>query len=137
MIGPKLDLLDDRRCAFARFCHRDAGNVWDLVDRSDDAVYYEEAIKAATDCPAGRLVVEDKQGHAIEPDFSPSIEVLQDPERGVSGPLYVKGYVPLQSADGSMYEPRNRITLCRCGLSRNKPFCDATHVSYQYRDDEV
>ena len=32
-------------------------------------------------------------------------------------------------ADGTTYEVRNRVTLCRCGASQNKPFCDATHAS--------
>ncbi|MEA4816345.1 MAG: CDGSH iron-sulfur domain-containing protein [Lachnospiraceae bacterium] len=33
-----------------------------------------------------------------------------------------------------MYETRNRVVLCRCGKSRNKPFCDAAHVLVRYLD---
>lgn len=134
--GPGLSLLDDERCAYARFCYRDKGNAWELTDRSDDPELREEAIRAACDCPAGRLVALDRDGKPIEPRFEPSIEILQDPEKGVSGPIYVKGYIPVQSADGSTYEVRNRITLCRCGTSRNKPFCDSAHVPGRYRDEE-
>ncbi|TGE34620.1 CDGSH iron-sulfur domain-containing protein [Desulfosporosinus sp. Sb-LF] len=132
--GPNLDLMDDNRCAFARFCHRKEGNVWELTEGSDNPNYREEAIKAASDCPAGRLVAMDKNGEAIEPEYDPSIEILQDPEKGASGPIFVKGNIPIESSDGSTYEVRNRVTLCRCGESRNKPYCDATHVSIKYLD---
>jgi CDGSH-type Zn-finger protein len=39
----------------------------------------------------------------------------------------VTGYVPIERADGQPCEARNRVTLCCCGESRNKPFCDGTH----------
>jgi hypothetical protein len=35
----------------------------------------------------------------------------------------------LESFDGAKYEKRNRVTLCRCGQSKNKPFCDSNHKS--------
>jgi CDGSH-type Zn-finger protein len=134
--GPTLDLFDDNRCAFARFCHQDDGDVWTLTEESDDPKLRKEAIQASTDCPAGRLVHHDKENNyqEIEPELEPSISILQDPERQVSAPLYVKGGIPLVSAEGFTYEQRNRYALCRCGASRNKPFCDASHVSAGYVD---
>lgn len=132
--GPDLDLLDDERCAFARFCHREDGNVWELTEQSDNPKYREEAIKAASDCPAGRLVAVDKTGKMIEPEYEPSIEILQDPQRGVSGPLFVKGNIPIESSEDFTYEVRNRAALCRCGRSTNKPFCDASHVTVRFKD---
>ena len=135
--GPGLSLMDDERCAYARFCHREKGTAWNLVDRSDDPELREEAIRAAVECPAGRLVVLDTEGKEIEPELEPGIEILQDPQKEVSGPIYVKGCIPVESADGTAYEPRNRITLCRCGKSCKKPFCDASHIHYKYKDREV
>lgn len=134
--GPKLDLLDDGRCAFARFCHREEGNVWDLTRNSGDPELKEEAIQAATDCPAGRLVIRDKSGEVIEPEYEPSIEIIQDPERGASGGIFIKGRIPIESSDGNIYEQRNRVVLCRCGKTENNPFCDATHVSIYFSDRE-
>lgn len=133
--GPDLKLMDDNRCAYARFCHREEGNVWELTERSDDPQFRKEAIKAAIDCPTGRLVALDRAGNPIEPHFEPSIEILQDPAEGVSGPVFVKGNIPIESAGGFFYEARNRIALCRCGKSRNKPFCDAAHISVKYVDE--
>jgi len=132
--GPELDLLDDHRCAYARFCHEEDGQVWGLTESSDIPKYREQAIKAASECPAGRLVAYDKTGKAIEPKYEPSIEILQDPEQQASGPIFVKGNIPIEASDGYTYEIRNRVALCRCGKSRNKPFCDATHISIKFSD---
>jgi len=130
--GPGINLLDDNRCAFARFCHREDGNAWELTENSDKPEYRNEAVKAASGCPAGRLVAVDKTGKVIEPDYEPSIEIIQDPEQGTSGGIFVKGSIPIESSDGQLYEIRNRVALCRCGKSKNKPFCDATHVSIKF-----
>ena len=43
--------------------------------------------------------------------------------------MFVHGRIALEAADGTEYERRNRYALCRCGVSRNKPFCDAMHVN--------
>ncbi len=136
--GSDFDLLDNEQlCAFARFCHKPEGDVWTLTDESDDPKCRDDAVKAACDCPAGRLVIWDKKTEvAIEPEYDPSIVIIQDPERLCSGPIWVRGGIPVESSDGSVYEIRNRITLCRCGKSRNKPFCDATHVMIGFNESE-
>jgi len=134
--GPGIALLDDNRCAFARFCHSDKGNTWSLVENSDKPEYREKAIKTASDCPTGRLTAIDKRtGMAIEPEYEPCIEIIQDPEEGVSAGIFVKGNIPIEAADGEIYEIRNRVTLCRCGRSYNKPFCDATHIPIGFSDE--
>jgi CDGSH-type Zn-finger protein len=127
--GPDLVLTDAQElCASARFCHR-AGGVWKLTRDSHDARCKEIAIQEACDCPSGRLVVWNKRtGKPIEPQLEPSISLVEDPEEKVSGPIWVKGGVLLESSDGTKYEIRNRVTLCRCGRSGNKPFCDGSHV---------
>ncbi|MCO1602684.1 hypothetical protein [Desulfosporosinus nitroreducens] len=79
---------------------------------SDNPKYREEAIIAASECLAGRLVAYDKTGKAIEPEYEPSVEILQDPEKEASGPIFVKGNIPIESADGYTYEIRNRVTFC-------------------------
>ena len=69
-----------------------------------------------------------RPGEAIEPDLEKSIVVIEYPPRGEHGPLWVRGGIPVVSADGEPYEVRNRVTLCRCGKSENKPFCDGSHI---------
>jgi CDGSH-type Zn-finger protein len=135
--GPSLTMLDaENFCATARFCHR-AGGTWNLTEKSDDPKSKEIAIEEACDCPSGRLVAWDKKTEKqIEPKFEPSISLTEAPYRKISGPLWVKGGVPMQGAGGTEYEVRNRMTLCRCGKSTNKPFCDGTHFPSGFRDGD-
>jgi len=135
--GPGLVLTDVvKLCAIARFCHRD-GDAWALTENSGDPKAKETAIQETMDCPAGRIVAWDKKtGKPIEPAFEPSISVIEDPYKNVSGPLWVKGGVPIESADGTVYEIRNRVTLCRCGNSNNKPFCDGRHIAVCFKDGD-
>ena len=49
--------------------------------------------------------------------------------------LWLRGGIPGAAADGFEYEVRNRVTLCRCGQSQNKPFCDGTHAAIKFRDE--
>ncbi|HXR89437.1 MAG TPA: CDGSH iron-sulfur domain-containing protein, partial [Steroidobacteraceae bacterium] len=85
---------------------------------------------------AGRLVAWDKNtGAPVEPVLPVSIGVVEDPDQQCSGPLWLRGGIEVVSSDGFAYEVRNRVTLCRCGESKNKPFCDGTHIEIGFRDD--
>jgi CDGSH-type Zn-finger protein len=120
-------------CAEARFCDR-AGGLWNLIKKTEDpeirALVEEEAML----CPSGRYTVCDPSDQPKEFDYEPSIVVLEDPHAGVSGPLFVRGRIEVVSETGESYEVRNRVTLCRCGKSKNKPFCDGTHLTSGFRD---
>ena len=135
--GPELELTDkEELCALVRFCHNKKGNVWQLTEDSGDPECKKEAIRQACNCFAGRLVAWDKKtGKPIEPEFEPSVSLVEDPEKQVSGPIWLKGNVELESSDGEKYETRNRVTLCRCGKSENKPFCDGCHIQAGFKDD--
>jgi len=127
--GPTMKLTDQENlCAFARFCDP-KGRIWNLVTQ-DSPEAQEIAKHEAAHCPAGRLVLWDKKtGKAIEPKFEPSLGLIEDTEKKVGGPIWVRGGIPVISADGRTYEIRNRMTLCRCGKSVNKPFCDGNHAA--------
>lgn len=43
------------------------------------------------------------------------------------GPLLVQGQMEVVDAQGNRFETKEQIALCRCGLSKNKPFCDGAH----------
>jgi len=126
--GPTLKLIDAQVfCASARFCHQAEG-IWKLTPKSDKAEARKIAIEEEGNCPSGTLVLWDKKtDKAIEPEFEQSIALVEDPHIGVSGPIWVRGGIPIESANGVPYEIRNRVTLCRCGKSLNKPFCDSSH----------
>lgn len=126
--GPTLKLADVvDLCASARFCHR-AGGIWNLIPKSENPEAKKIAIEETHDCPSGRLNLQDNQTKdMIEEKFEPSIGIIEDPQNGVGGPIWLRGGIPVKSANGKTYEVRNRMTLCRCGKSKNKPFCDSSH----------
>ncbi len=136
--GPDLNLDDDiSLCSSAGFCTK-AGGVRQLTKNSNDPKSKEQAIKEACNCPSGRLVAVDKKtNQAIEPGFKPSVSITEHAAvKKISGPIWVKGNIVVESGDGFIYETRNRVTLCRCGKSKNKPFCDGTHMVISFNDEK-
>jgi CDGSH-type Zn-finger protein len=133
--GPVMSLTDaESLCEFARFCDPH-GQVWNLVNQTDNPAARKHFVREAGDCPSGRLVAWDNaSGRAIEPTYEPSIGLIEDPIKECSGPVWLRGGVQVVGADGFKYEVRNRVTLCRCGASKNKPFCDGAHAAIKFSD---
>lgn len=137
--GPAMSLSDlPALCASARFCHRKQ-DIWKVaaIADADERESIAQAIQNACDCPSGRLIAIDRDtGEPIEPELVPAISVIEIPAARLSGPLWVKGGIPVESADGWQYEARNRVTLCRCGKSGNMPFCDSRHTLIGFNDGD-
>lgn len=126
--GPQLRLTDAHEfCDHSRFCMR-SGGIRNLIEKSDDPEAKQTAIEEAMICPSGRLVLWDKKTEKpFEKEFKPSIVLVRDEQKKCQGPLGVRGGILIESSDGTIYEVRNRVTLCRCGKSENKPYCDGSH----------
>ncbi|MEN8214493.1 MAG: CDGSH iron-sulfur domain-containing protein, partial [Pseudomonadota bacterium] len=137
--GEGLVMKDDRPlCIHAGFCHNKVTDAWRLTKKTDDIQVRIQVIGMIEHCPSGALTYtldetnpqEDATGstvgapaeRAMEPDLAQAIAVIPN------GPLWVTGGVPILRSDGIPLEVRNRVTLCRCGHSKNKPFCDGTHA---------
>ena len=133
--GPSMVLEDaESLCAFARFCDPE-GQVWNLVRQSDQPRAAKLVEHEAGQCPSGRLLARRRAtAQPLEPRFEPSIGLVKDTAQGVSGPIWVRGGIPVVAADGHEYEVRNRVTLCRCGASSNKPYCDGSHAAIHFTD---
>lgn len=126
--GNIIDLYDAKElCAVARFCDTH-GSTWNLVTNGTVPETADIAIEQCENCPSGRLTAVTKDGKLIEPELPQEISVLEDEAAEVHGPLWVKGGITIEDEQGKAYPVRNRVTLCRCGKSRNKPFCDASHM---------
>ena len=134
--GGTLDMTDNPEyCVFARFCHP-AGDAWALTEQSSDPEARRMAIREASMCPGGRLTAWDKSsGKPFEFRFEPSLGLIEDVTIGSSGGLWIRGGIALRRETGKTYEIRNRVVVCRCGQSANKPYCDGTHAAIKWRDN--
>lgn len=117
---------DSRLCWSAGFCGTRTTNIWRLLEESEDPAKQELMRDMIWHCPAGRLILLDAEGNEVEPELPQDVAVLP------GGPLWVRGGIPITGSDGTQWEVSNRVTLCRCGQSANKPFCDGTHASLHF-----
>lgn len=132
--GPAMALTDNEKyCAFARFCDN-GQRIWNEVQMAGSD-HEKLTVWMAHHCPSGRLIAWNLDRQApIETPQPAAISLLEDPGEGCSGPIALSGGIRVESASGRSYEVRNRQTLCRCGQSSNKPFCDGTHASMKFDD---
>lgn len=111
--------FDMKRCIHARNCFLKLPQVFDPAQRpwvqSDNAPAEEIAAMIRT-CPSGALAFRKNGAEEIAPPIN-RIAVLEN------GPLAFHGAVETEGT-----EPETRVTLCRCGLSKNKPYCDYSHI---------
>jgi CDGSH-type Zn-finger protein len=130
--GTGIVVRDDRSvCEHAGFCGNRVTTVWKMLRQgdTDDTVKRSQLIAMVERCPSGALTYRlEADGEDVEPELRTAIGVVDD------GPLFVTGGVRVERADGEPMETRNRITLCRCGGSGNKPLCDGSHKTNGFRD---
>jgi CDGSH-type Zn-finger protein len=131
LAGEGVVMTDDvSLCTHAGHCADRFTDVWEMIRQTSDPAVLVRLQGMIELCPSGRLAhAPTREADPAEPEFEPSIAVIRD------GPLWIRGGIPVESADGTTYEVRNRVTLCRCGHSNNKPFCDGTHKEVGFRDD--
>lgn len=136
--GPGVTVIKDSSlCMLSGFCVLRDTSVSELAYGSIDPVKRDRAIKMVHDCPSSSLICQlpEDPTHNYEPDLPVSIaETIEITSYGpIRAPIWVMGYLPIERSDGVPFLPHNRVTLCTCGLSRNKPLCDGTHRLTQER----
>ena len=109
-----------RICEHASFCANKVTDWYQMLPDTGDTNVRGQVIGMIEHCPSGALVSEI-EGEIIEPDIPRAVSPVED------GPYWVTGKVTIMRSDGIPLETRNRVTLCRCGESKNKPLCDGTH----------
>ena len=129
-LGDGLVMRDDRGlCQHAGFCGTKLTNAWKMTKQTADTAVRSQLIAMVERCPSGALTHRvTADGPDVEPDLAVGIGVVDD------GPLWVTGGVRVVRDDGVPVETRNRMTLCRCGASKNKPLCDGSHASVGFVD---
>jgi CDGSH-type Zn-finger protein/uncharacterized Fe-S cluster protein YjdI len=120
--GRELTLhFEAKRCIHARFCVTGAPQVFLANVKGPwikpDAMPVDALVEIAHACPSGAIRYVRKDGHRDE--FAPPVNLVNVRE---AGPYAVRACIVLNGEPAGF-----RVTLCRCGASKNKPFCDGSH----------
>ncbi len=117
---------DAGRCIHAAECVRGLPTVFDTARRpwiDADGASPDEIAAVIRKCPTGALQFERLDGGEPEiPAARNEITVAPD------GPLYLSGDLELMDAERRVFTRETRAALCRCGASKNKPWCDGSHA---------
>jgi CDGSH-type Zn-finger protein/uncharacterized Fe-S cluster protein YjdI len=125
---------DSTRCIHTARCIQSLPEVFDVRRRPwiDLSTAGPDAVaEAVRKCPTGALRYTRRDGAAQETPQQPAVAVPMP-----DGPLLVMGDLRVQNAEGETIAEETRLTLCRCGRSRNQPFCDNSHIEGGFRSDE-
>ena len=131
--GKEITIYDNRGiCAHAAACTKNLASVfrykqepWIVPDGAD----FEAVIAAVKACPSGALSYSIKGEEHRNVDSEAVISIWKD------GPYCVAGSVDLSGEGWGHGAAKDRYTLCRCGGSKNKPFCDGSHWD-GFKDDD-
>lgn len=94
-----------------------------------DLVGVDDVIAVIERCPTGALSYTLKDGSAAEAPPSSNTGMVAN-----NGPLYLTGDLEIDGATDATPGVATRVALCRCGKSKNKPYCDNSHEGTGFRD---
>ncbi len=115
-------VFNPNTCMHVFYC-KPLGELRKREEEGDEAAA-EEIARTVLSCPSGALTYEFKSS-AVAPSVGEGVPDLDIQE---GGEIRVQCEFEL-SEDLNESQPNDRATLCRCGLSNNKPFCDGRHVA--------
>jgi uncharacterized Fe-S cluster protein YjdI/CDGSH-type Zn-finger protein len=121
--------FDLDRCIHVGACLMGLPAVFDIEERpwiAPDNAPVDAVVAIVERCPSGALQYRRLDGGPAEHHPATVITPIQD------GPLLVVGEISVRRPDGSA-EVLPRATLCRCGSSASKPFCDNSHYGAGFR----
>lgn len=130
--GKRITILDNRAiCAHAGYCTDELAAVfrhrqtpWIVADGAS----LDEIISTVKKCPSGALSYAIEGVEAAPPQRAPMVTVTDDGPYAITGGIELVG---VKFGDGASPE---HYTLCRCGASKNKPFCDGSHWDVGFKD---
>ncbi len=114
-------MFEARRCIHARFCVTGAPTVFLANVKGPwlhpDTLDVERLAAIAQECPSGAIRYRRKDGRPDETAPPVNLAAIRE-----AGPYAFRGQLRLDGRDAGF-----RATLCRCGASQNKPYCDGSH----------
>ncbi len=130
--GEKITIHDNRVvCSHAAECVEHLSPVFKLGARpwiDPDAASAQEIIDLVERCPSGALSYSMDGVAGSDPGRSPAVRIAED------GPYNVEGSIELLVGEELQPVNKQRYALCRCGVSKNKPYCDGSHYEAEFSD---
>jgi uncharacterized Fe-S cluster protein YjdI len=114
-------------CIHSAICFKGLGEVFDPKKRpwiSPQGASTERIVDQVKKCPSGALsyfMNQEANGPTVKVQAETIVETVPN------GPLMVYGNVQVKDAHGVLTKKNNVTAFCRCGASKNKPFCDGSH----------
>ncbi|MEZ5364897.1 MAG: CDGSH iron-sulfur domain-containing protein [Bryobacterales bacterium] len=118
--------FDSARCIHSGRCLQGAPSVFDVNAKpwvQPDNASADQVISTVQQCPSGALSVDVETPAGAENTL----------ELRPNGPIYARGRLTLRKLDGEVLIEDDRMALCRCGASQNKPLCDNSHRESGFR----
>ena len=133
-IGSNITIYDNRSlCAHAGYCTDNLATVFRMKQEpwiNSDAATIEDIITTIKKCPSGALSYSVNDANDSTESYKPAIMVAPN------GPYVVSGGIELTDTTWGRGASKEQFTLCRCGASKNKPFCDGSHWTIKFADDK-
>jgi CDGSH-type Zn-finger protein len=130
--GKRITILDNRAiCSHAAFCTDELKAVFRHHESpwiDPDGAEVAQIIKIIRKCPSGALSYAIDGVEAEAPQRPPMVTVTDNGPYAVTGGIELTG---VKFGEGASTE---HYTLCRCGASKNKPFCDGSHWDVGFKD---
>ena len=134
-VGKRITIHDNRgACAHAGACTDGLAAVWRMSTEpwiDPDGAAAEAIIETIAACPSGALSYTVDEIVSRDQDRPPMVTVTKD------GPYVVTGGIELLDQPMGEGASLEHYALCRCGGSKNKPFCDGTHWHIGFSDDKT
>lgn len=126
--GKRITIVDNSDvCCRDRSCVTNLPQVFE--EENPDAATVKEIIETIKKCPSGALTYKMGGRHCQAFNREPAITIARN------GPLKVVGSIRLKDEMNSQPACPEHYTLCRCGQSKNKPFCDGSHLDVGFKGD--
>jgi CDGSH-type Zn-finger protein len=136
-VGKEITIHDNRKiCSHAKECVNNLPSVFKLGSKpwiDSDGSKIQDIINTVRKCPSGALSysIDGIEYRDPKEQRDPILTVLKN------GPYYITGGIDLIGENIEFGEgaSKEHYTLCRCGTSENKPFCDGTHRTINFKDE--
>jgi CDGSH-type Zn-finger protein len=132
-VGKEITIHDDRGiCSHAGFCSDGLPKVFRMkkepwIDSNGASI--DDIIKTIKKCPSGAL------SYSIDSVLYDEFSDVKELEIAKNGPYNVKGTIPITCEDKPTSD--EHYSLCRCGHSKNKPFCNGQHWYVDFEDEGI